>query len=663
MSRIPSFLTISVVFLYLGYLLLPGYIALYLAKIRCNRFLLGYGISFSLLVVTQIPIRVVGGSPSLWVWVVHIAIAILLGASWLYGRRRNVPAATQKSAGRRMVEYVGFSAVVIGFSVYHLSVGAYTEIPSDFWVHLGDTWNELININKGVLPGNGLDIASIINGNYAPFLHAVAANLFQSNPLWLVPGATLITSIIFLGATYWFTLRIVSNAKLSKESKVAIAILTTILTVLSFGVSTFSYVRYYAYFHSILNFPLIYLSLLLLMDYLENPQSRTTKLLPIPILLITMSLVHKQEALFALILLFGVAIWRMIRTFQLSNNISEHLWRRTRILGLSLIIMLPLVLVYTFLKWNMVMPESSDIVDASILLPFTRELPITNPGLRFWNVLAPFGVVVYLWYLSQRRWFAGIDYINVGMVSPLLTLFNPVFVIWFLHLMTADVLWRMSYLMPLSLVAACLIVYSFSYAYKASNRWKLLQPTLMTLILLGSLLPVIPGLKFFENRAQFVGLKNNNSRLPSLYSIHETNGAGLWEDLIEAVEEISGNRVILSDGVTRYVLSNATPHRQGVGGKELWRDEENTGFLFAKMKRRSYKKGYILVVNRRDGSESVTGGKSGHWPGDILRVSKYYSGDLQDFLKYESGRHKLNFSVGRVELIWSNDGISAYKFL
>ena len=169
--------------------------------------------------------------------------------------------------------------------------------------------------------------------------------------------------------------------------------------------------------------------------------------------------------------------------------------------------MLPLVLVYTFLKWNMVMPESSDIVDASILLPFTRELPITNPGLRFWNVLAPFGVVVYLWYLSQRRWFAGIDYINVGMASPLLTLFNPIFVIWFLHLMTADVLWRMSYLMPLSLVAACLIVYSFSYAYKASNRWKLLQPTLMTLILLGSLLP-------FDFRYVY----NPHSRLPSLYS-------------------------------------------------------------------------------------------------------------------------------------------------
>ena len=151
--------------------------------------------------------------------------------------------------------------------------------------------------------------------------------------------------------------------------------------------------------------------------------------------------------------------------------------------------------------------------------------------------------------------------------------------------------------------------------------------------------------------------------MPSLYSIHETNGAGLWEDLIKAVEEISGNRVILSDGVTRYVLSNATPHRQGVGGKELWRDEQNTDALFGKMKRRNYKKGYILVVNRRDGSESITGGRSGHWPGDVLKVSQYYSGDLEDFLKYESGRYKLNFPVGRVELIWSNDGISAYKFL
>ena len=138
-----------------------------------------------------------------------------------------------------------------------------TAVTESFIPFFNRVRDELININRGGLPGSGLDIASIINGNYAPFLHAVAANLFQSNPLWLVPGATLITSIIFLGTTYWFTLRIVSNAKLSKESKVAIAILTTILTVLSFGVSTFSYVRYYAYFHSILNFPLIYFLILM----------------------------------------------------------------------------------------------------------------------------------------------------------------------------------------------------------------------------------------------------------------------------------------------------------------------------------------------------------------------------------------------------------------
>ena len=658
-----SFLTISVVFLYLGYLVLPGYIALCFAKIRRNRFLLGYGISFSLLVITQIPIRVFGGSPALWFWVVHIAIATLLVTSWLYGRSRSIPPVFKKGRTRRRTQYAGFIAVLIGFSIYHLSVGAYTEIPSDFWVHLGDTWNELININKGVLPGNGLDIAEIINGNYASFLHAVAANLLQSNPLWLVPGATLSTSIIFLGATYWFTFRIISTVRLSRESKIAIATLTTILTVLSFGVSTFSYVRYYAYFHSILNFPLIYLSLLLLIDYLERPQGNAIRLLPIPVFLLTMGIVHKQEALFTLVLLFGVAIWRMIRTFQFSRSIPKSLWRRTRILGLSAVTILPLVLIYTFLKLNMVIPESTDVVDASILFPFTRELPITNPGLRFWNVLAPFGVVVYLWYFSRRRWFAGIDYINVGMVSPLLTLFNPIFVIWFLHLMTADVLWRMSYLMPLSLVAAFLIVYSFADAYKASDRWKLLTPILVTLVLVVSLLPLAPGLSFFENRIRFIDLKNNNSRLPSLYSIHETNGAGLWEDLIRAVEKISGNRVILADGVTRYVLSNATPHRQGVGGKELWRNKQKSGDLFNKMKRRSFKKGYILVVNLRDGYESRIGGKSGHWPEDALKVSKYYSPDLEEFLSYEIGRHKLGFSVGRVHLIWVNGEISVYEFL
>ena len=682
MSKMSSFLTISVVFLYLGYLVLPGYIALCFAKIRRNRFLLGYGISFSLLVITQIPIRVFGGSPALWFWVVHIAIATLLVTSWLYGRSRSIPPVFKKGRTRRRTQYAGFIAVLIGFSIYHLSVGAYTEIPSDFWVHLGDTWNELININKGVLPGNGLDIAEIINGNYASFLHAVAANLLQSNPLWLVPGATLSTSIIFLGATYWFTFRIISTVRLSRESKIAIATLTTILTVLSFGVSTFSYVRYYAYFHSILNFPLIYLSLLLLIDYLERPQGNAIRLLPIPVFLLTMGIVHKQEALFTLVLLFGVAIWRMIRTFQFSRSIPKSLWRRTRILGLSAVTILPLVLIYTFLKLNMVIPESGDllglprgiwlfqrdvfqkivVIDLGHIVPFLKGLPITNPGLRFWNVLAPFGVVVYLWYFSRRRWFAGIDYINVGMVSPLLTLFNPIFVIWFLHLMTADVLWRMSYLMPLSLVAAFLIVYSFADAYKASDRWKLLTPILVTLVLVVSLLPLAPGLSFFENRIRFIDLKNNNSRLPSLYSIHETNGAGLWEDLIRAVEKISGNRVILADGVTRYVLSNATPHRQGVGGKELWRSELAPDFLDRphkgdpKKNLRAYQQGGdLLVINKRDGAHSDTGSISGHWPEDILSISKYYPIELVEYAS-EDGRGSKYFQTG-----FSGDRIWIYE--
>ena len=190
-------LTLGVLFLYLGYLVLPGYAALCLAGVSRNRFLLGYGISFSLLVFTQIPMKVLGGSVMLWYWIVHLAIAILLGTSWFFGRHNRIRAVWNRNVGRWTAQAVGFSTVVIGFSIYHLKVGAYTEIPSDFWVHLGDVWSELVNIKKNVLPGLGLDIGEIVNGNYVPFLHAVSASLLQSNPLWLVPGATLATSIIF----------------------------------------------------------------------------------------------------------------------------------------------------------------------------------------------------------------------------------------------------------------------------------------------------------------------------------------------------------------------------------------------------------------------------------------------------------------------------------
>lgn len=85
--------------------------------------------------------------------------------------------------------------------------------------------------------------------------------------------------------------------------------------------------------------------------------------------------------------------------------------------------------------------------------------------------------------------------------------------------------------------------------------------------------------------------------------------------------------------------------------------------MMSKMKRKDFKKGYILVVNLRDGHESRIGGKSGHWPEDILKVSKYYSSDLEDVLSYEVSRHKLRFPVGRVNLIWVNGEISVYEFL
>jgi hypothetical protein len=139
--------------------------------------------------------------------------------------------------------------------------------------------------------------------------------------------------------------------------------------------------------------------------------------------------------------------------------------------------------------------------------------------------------------------------------------------------------------------------------------------------------------------------------LPSLYSIHATNGAGLWEDLIRTVEKISGNRVILADGVTRYVLSNATPHRQGVGGKELWRDSRAPSFLNRPHKNnpkknlRAYQQGGdLLIVNKRNGAHSETGHLSGHWPADILMISMYYPVDLATYAS-EDGKGSKYFQT------------------
>ena len=86
-------INVTAAIIYASYLLLPGYFYCLASCVSRNRFLLSYGISFSLLVVTQIFVRSYGGSIIQWYALLHSAIVVLIAVGLLIRFQRT------KSAG------------------------------------------------------------------------------------------------------------------------------------------------------------------------------------------------------------------------------------------------------------------------------------------------------------------------------------------------------------------------------------------------------------------------------------------------------------------------------------------------------------------------------------------------------------------------------------
>jgi hypothetical protein len=198
--------------------------------------------------------------------------------------------------------------------------------------------------------------------------------------------------------------------------------------------------------------------------------------------------------------------------------------------------------------------------------------------------------------------------------------------------------------MPLGITGGFLVAFS-AWQYRKTKSIRALIPILLIPILLvGVLLP-------FETTY----ISNNKSRLGSLMSVDKTAGAGLWKDLVLAADAVGGDRTLYADGVTRYVLSSLTHHR--IPSRTSYDFDHSPLEVTAypsKVESMSKDSGALLVINRRNGSETMSSRLSGHWPIDILHVSKSYPTELGQFID----EHKEKF-----KLLWSQDKIWLYEIL
>jgi hypothetical protein len=635
------------VFIYAIYLFLPGYLVLSSARIFRNRFLLSYGISISILVVTLLPFTLFGGNIYLWVGFLHVFIAFLIFIANLFFKKR----ALQKHVNRDVLNLesnwwplFGFLGLLGSFSLYHLAVGPYTEIPSDFWKHLSRVGIELHSVAEGFSANWDKEtVLSLSIASPVYIIHATVAHFLSASPLDLTLSATLVTGSIFLGSVYWFSFKILSSFELGVRRSVAGAILASLLTLISFGTASFSYVRYYAYFPTIFAFPLIYASTAIFLDYLDRPENRVWQLMTLaPLFLVVTCFIHLQEALLTFIMLTGIACIRYMRSLLPVTNLPQSLLKRAKVTAffftaVVVVIIMTCIVRDNFYAWE----HTPHVIDAGIFLSFLKGFPMDNPSYRLWDTLGFFGIIVYAWYILRWKTLWKSDFLTAGMLLPLFTNLNPFYAVIFLNFGNPSGLWRTAYLIPLSLVAAALLMLTLSGSSRTKLYWNRLSGFVIAIFLVTSLLPL-----------HFRGEYNRTSKIPSLIGGESKSGAKLWKDLIVSIEEIQDNyfiRRIVTDEVTKFALYAATR------GQIYWwtqheyfpkyKDNYKTDFLSSDF---NYS---LLVINKRNGYQTNNARYSNHWPADILDIARHYPKDIDQFVT----RNPKYF-----ELLWSSGDIKIY---
>ena len=152
-------------------------------------------------------------------------------------------------------------------------------------------------------------------------------------------------------------------------------------------------------------------------------------------------------------------------------------------------------------------------------------------------------------------------------------------------------------------------------------------------------------------------LSDDNSlrqlRYATLRGVAPSNDYRNWDDLIEELR-VFRYRHVLTDPVTGYVITAMTKNRtfgfKFHGSGDLLNPNVPA---YGSNSFEDYV-GWLLVLNLRNGGYSENGSQSGHWPGDALKTSKFYSAQLVEFLENPPPH---------IQLIWESDSIKLFEIV
>lgn len=538
---------------------------------------------------------------------------------------------------------VGLLIVVIAYSTYRYLVGPYTEIPADLYRHLEYARIQFDAMADGHL-GSQHDIQAILKqkGGIWYSFYALITLLTGLEFSQTFPWATYANSLLFLGVVYSFAWYIFERLCQSSGSRLFVALLATFFTASQMGINVFAYLRYYSFAPSMLNMTIYFAALIAILELFKWQSRQASYSIFLLLGLFASIAIHMQEALFILCMGAMMLLWYALLpkryALRLDRYFPVHHLRVYRILLALLLLGFAALVIWSYM--NLGRPNSffHKVIPLSNQASILNRILFFNPAYQGIQVITVWGLAVYAVFIIYWRRFIQHPYLFAGMLLPLATVFNPIFVDWFLRLDGVHTLWRMLYIVPIHFVAAFSVVLLVSSALAASGWWKKGAAYLMIAGIFVLLLP-IPGV-------------NSNSRL-TLAPIDADEGYSYWQDLIDFLsrEEIEPTAV-LTDPITGYVLNGLSKHRsyQYKFFRKYMRQINFESYENSPLKQY---KGWLLVINDRNGGYSETGDYALHWRGDILKTEDFYSAPLR--------AHIDNNPEERFKLLWEKNKIRVFR--
>jgi hypothetical protein len=528
--------------------------------------------------------------------------------------------------------------------LYSVYVGPFVDHGVDLFRHMTDVQDALFHMQK--TGGHLLDETKNIgtSNHLIHILSALFAYHFDLSGMELVPRLSFVYSLVWTFTIFFFARFIFATLCPTPIGATLLSYISTIFYWITFGINSFSFPRYYFASPSILAY-CGFLTLLSVGLYMYSVGHFSRRLTMLGLAIgTTIFYLHPQELMLACLMFGVISILCVVKSSVGLNWFSDIAQTKDTKRFSVILLAAAFILICVVIAANdRDLATTVRLLNIGPWLPFVETAYILKPSFQFYTVLGWWGMAVYLIAVINGGRIVQSGLLTATLIFPLVTVFNPLFVEAFLRIQNSLTLWRALYALPLPILCTFLGYRLLAESRKMTGLKKSVA-YLQVVILGASLIP-----------ATEMSLGSPMTRWPSLVKTPVANSYLQWRDLIEFLEPMAQRQDIITDPSTGYVISALTKHKTYT--KKFYAVKHGIKFNHDSYDESTFKKrkGWLLVLNQRNGAVNQKLKKPFHVPPDVMLVKEAYDPRLIEFVAANGG---ILFKE-----LWHSNQISVFRIL